>query len=161
MLNELERRGLKAVVSVAVKEAGGQENCTAISSRIRRAAAFSDYANVEHPARHIPLDVAIEIDRFNRNGRLVRAGARLLGYLLIPMPRPRMDGSKVEVLAATIKETGEAVAAIAPYLDEASNRLPSPSHRCHTIRQIDEAIEALLAARARLDPPKSDDEGGE
>lgn len=49
MLTDLERRALKSVVGHAVKTAGGQENCVNVTTRIQRAAAFSDYANHAYP----------------------------------------------------------------------------------------------------------------
>lgn len=159
MLNDLERRGLKSVVRVAVKEAGGQENCAAVSSRIKRAAAFSDYGNDEVADRHIPLDVAVEIDRFNKNGRIVRAAARTLGFLLVAMPSRRVAGSTFDVLTTAIKEGSEGVAAVTPLLAAGHDATLSPARREHTITQIDEAIEAFLELRARLQPPA--DEGDE
>lgn len=159
MLTDIERRGLKAVVTLAVKEAGGQENCAGLG-RIKRPAAFSDYGNRAVEDRHIPLDVAVEIDRFNSNGRLIRAAARLLGFLLIPMPRRDDRLTVVQAAVEVAKEGSEAIAAVAPYLSPDS-RLPAPSAsmRAHSLRQIDEAIEAMLNIRALLDPPQ--DDGGE
>lgn len=158
MKDDLDFRGLKAVTRVAVKEAGGQENCAAISKRIQRPAAFSDYANPEIPERVIPLDVAIELDRFNKNGRLIRFAARMLGYLMVPMPRLKRAATTAEALAKVVKESSEAMASIAPFIDQAHMK-PSQTQRAYAIKQIDEMIEAGLEMRAMLEPPASDEEG--
>jgi hypothetical protein len=156
-MQDIERRGLKAVTAIAVKEAGGQENCAAVSGRIKRAAAFSDYANPEHPERVIPLDVAVELDAFNRNGRLIRAAARLVGFDLIPLPSARMERTASSALLRMVKENSEATGAAADcaaLLDVGKS--PSAAQRMTALRELDEASEAILAMRARLMP-----EGGE
>lgn len=145
VLTSLDRKELKGVVRLAVKEAGGQENCANVSGRIDRAAAFSDYANNELDNRHMPIDVAVEIDQFNANARIVSAMARMLGYELRPIEADPARSDE-DALLATAKESTEAVATI---WAAKADGIITQAERAEGTKQIDEAIRALHALRAR------------
>lgn len=145
MLTDLERRNLKARVGMAVKLAGGQDNAANVSARIDRPATFSDYANPSVGNRHVPIDVAVEIDQFNGQPLIVGAAARMLGYELVHLPG---TSRSMTALALSIKEGAEAIAAISEMIDEGA-RTPGPD-RERIVREIDEAVRAFLEARARV-----------
>lgn len=151
MLTALDRKQLKGVVRLAVREAGGQENCANVSGRIDRAAAFSDYGNPEHDNRHMPIDVAVEIDQFNGNTRIVGALAHMLGQQLTPIEADDVETDE-HALLLTAKESTEAVATIwAAKADGVITR----AERAEGTKQIDEAIRALHTLRAMWN--RSDD----
>ena len=154
MIGPLFRTQLKGVVKLAVHEAGGQENCANVSGRIRRAAAFSDYANPQLDDRHIPLDVAVELDSFNGNGRILRAAAALLGFVLVRLPEVTRSGTRLGRLTGqAMKETADVFASLGDALDD---QKLTPGELVHLERQIDEAQEKLemlrLQARAEVEP---------
>lgn len=152
MLSHTFRTELKGVVKLAVVEAGGQENCANVSQRIKRPAAFSDYANSAIDDRHLPVDVAIELDAFNGNGRIVGAMARLLGYMLVKLPQVVSSGTRLGRLTGqAMKETADVFATLGDALDD--HEL-SPAELANLETQIDEAqtkLEMLrLQARAEV-----------
>ena len=155
MLTETERLGLKAVSAEAFTAAGGQEACASISTRIKSHNAFSEYGNPEHPGRYVPVDVALEVDRYNlRRGvkapLLVRHLAGLLGFDLVMKPTVAKLTSSMSTLTHVAKEGYEAVAALADYIDSGNKATATQQRKA--IKEIDEAIEALYAARARIAP---------
>lgn len=145
MLNELQRLEIKGVTRLAVVEAGGQENAANVT-RIRRAATFSDYAHADRPDV-IALDVAIELDQFNGNGRLIGKAADLLGFALFRRPSVALPASDEAGLLACARESTEALAAGWAAL---ADGIRTDAERRHEIQQIDEAIASLLQRRAWL-----------
>lgn len=147
-MNPLFRRELKGVVKLAVVEAGGQENCANISSRIRRPAAFSDYANLAVEERHIPLDVAVELDAFNGNGRLIRAAAGLLGFVLVRLPEVARGVTHLgRVTAQAMKECSDVFSRLAEALDDGHI---DDAEMAGLEREIDEAIEKLVKLKMQV-----------
>lgn len=151
MLTDHERKGLKVIVGLAVKLAGGQENATNIASRIARHATFSDYGNTRLLDRQVPADVAVEIDQFNGKPLIVAKMAEMLGYKLVTLPRTRIAGSETGALVRLIKECGEAITAVSEQLQFGmpTHKLPD---RDKVLKELDEAIEAALEVRDRLSP---------
>lgn len=155
-MSHLLRTRLKGVVRLAVTEAGGQENCANVSSRIRRAAAFSDYANPALDDRHIPLDVAVELDGFNGNGRIIGAAAAELGFLLVPVPQaPAGRAAMGREIARALKETSEVFVAMADALSD--GRISSDDSR-RVATEIDEALARLAGLKLQV---AAEVEGGE
>lgn len=150
MLTDLDRNGIKAKVGLAVKLAGGQENAANVTTRIARHATFSEYGNARLVDRHVPIDVAIEIDQFNGRPMIIAHAAALLGFKLVSLPSARIAGSEMGALVRLIKEAGEALTAI-------SDRM-SVGAQAHTVtdqavlKELDEMIEAALEVRERLSP---------
>ncbi len=152
MLSHMFRTELKGVVKLAVVEAGGQENCANVSTRIKRAAAFSDYANPGIEDRHLPIDVALELDGFNGNGRIVGAMARALGFVTVRLPQVARSGTRLGRLTGqAMKETSDVFATLGDALDD--HEL-SVAELANLETQIDEAqakLEMLrLQARAEV-----------
>lgn len=142
MLSAMFRREIKGVVKLAVVEAGGQENCANVSTRIRRAAAFSDYANPALDDRHIPLDVAIELDAFNGNGRILRAAARCLGFVLVRLPEVALTGTRLgRITAQAMKECSDVFSRLGEALDDGEI---TPIELAQIDREIDEAVVKLV-----------------
>jgi len=157
MIGPLFRRELKGVVKLAVVEAGGQENCANVSGRIRRAAAFSDYANPALEDRHIPLDVAVELDAFNGNGRILGAAAALIGFVLARLPEVALGESRLgKVTARAMKECAEVFSHLATMLEDervVASELPAFE------KEVDEAIAKLmrLKLQARAEAERHED----
>lgn len=146
MVSKLERTKLKGVVRLAVKEAGGQENAANVSDRIKRAASFSEYANLELDDRQMPIDVAVEIDSFNGNHRILAAMAAMVGCFVVPMPGVAAADSTETGLLKVAKESTEAIAA--GWAARADGAITA-NERAAVGKEIDEAIVALMALRAR------------
>jgi hypothetical protein len=148
MLSAMFRRELKGVVKLAVVEAGGQENCANVSGRIHRPAAFSDYANPAIDERHIPLDVAVELDAFNGNGRIIGAAARALGYVLVQLPEIAKAGSRLgRVTAQAMKECADVFAQLGTVLED--DRI-TRAEVVTVEREIDEAIVRLVRLKLQV-----------
>lgn len=154
MLSHMFRTELKGVVKLAVVEAGGQENCANVSARIKRAAAFSDYANPAIEDRHLPIDVALELDAFNGNGRIVGAMARALGFLLIRVPQGRGPAKVMEASGRSAQEMGALMMELGQAL--ADGHLDGPERAA-----IHERIRHLQVDLAELDAAVDVEAGGE
>lgn len=151
MLSLTFRRELKGVVKMAIADAGGQENCANVSGRIKRHVAFSEYANLSLDDRHIPLDVAVEVDAFNGNGRIIGAAARMLGFVLVKLPHVAVSGSRLgRVTAQAMKETSEVFSTLGDALED---DVLSPPELADLEGHIDDAIVKLvkLKMQARLE----------
>jgi len=160
MLDELQRRTLKLRVHEAIRLAGGQENAVNVSGRIKRPTAFSEYGNPKEPDRHIPIDVAIEIDAFNPEPLITAAMAEQLGFGLVSLPGTRLRGSPMGALALAIKEAAESIAAVSDVT--ATGAELNPRRRDKAIKELRESVAASLEAIARLeqmrDASSGDDE---
>ena len=145
MLTELERRALKSVVGLAVKTAGGQENAVNVTTRIHRAAAFSDYANVALEDRHCPIDVAVELDQFNAEPVILKAMARLAGHVLVKLPAATSsDQPLARISGRAMKEVADVFATLGQQLEDAVlTSVEGPL----LDREIDEAVEMLLTLK--------------
>lgn len=158
MLKSMFRTELKGVVKLAVVEAGGQENCANVSSRIKRAAAFSDYANPAHDDRHIPLDVALELDAFNGNGRILKAAVAMLGFVMVRLPDVMLSGSKLgRVTAQAMKECSDVFSDMGEMLEDGK---VTPRELAVFERDADEAIAMLarLKLQVRAEAVGGDDD---
>lgn len=153
MLTDLERKALKGVVKLAVKEAGGQENAINVTTRITRAAAFSDYANPDLGDRHMPIDVAVELDQFNNKPTILSAMARMAGHVVVRLPEVVNANSALgRVTAEALKEVSDVFSTLGGQLaDGVLTKVEGP----YLESEIDQAIEKLLAlklqARAVMD----------
>jgi hypothetical protein len=145
MLSDLERRALKNVVGHAVKLAGGQENAVNVTSRISRAAAFSDYANAALEDRHCPIDVAIELDQFNVEPLILKTMARMTGQALIPLPRITASDTPLgRITGEAMKEVSDVFGTLGRQLEDGTlSAIEGPFLE----REIDEAVEKLLALK--------------
>ncbi len=145
MLSDLERKALKNIVGHAVKLAGGQENAVNVTSRISRAAAFSDYANLALDDRHCPIDVAVELDQFNPEPLILRTMARLAGQALIPLPRISTSDSPLgRVTGEAMKEVADVFATLGRALDDGTF---TQKEEQRLEGEIDEAVEKLLTLK--------------
>ncbi len=149
MISDVQRRTLKVEVHKAVALAGGQENAVNVNGRIKRPTAFSEYGNPNEPDRHIPVDVAVELDQFNPEPVIVRAMARLLGYGLVSLPGARLRGSTMGALALAIKESAESIAAVSDVTSMGSELTPRVREKA--IKELREAVAAGIEALARLE----------
>lgn len=97
--------------------------------------------------------VAMLTDRFKTPAAAVFL-ARKLGCELVPIRPGIHAGTPLNALAHMVKETSEAVSAVADWAQqpEATTR----NRRRQVITEIDQAIEALLEVRARIAPAPED-----
>lgn len=141
------RRGLKRVVKLAVHR-GGQEALASVSGRIRRAAAFSDYGNEDIPDRHMPIDVAVEVDLYNGRPLILTAMAKLLGCIVVSMPNVVLTGTKLGRLTGeAMRETGEVFSELGDILDDGkvtSDEVPGFENH------VDDAIAKLVALKLQV-----------
>jgi len=149
MLDDVQRRTLKLSVHEAIRLAGGQENAVNVSGRIKRPTAFSEYGNPKEPDRHIPIDVAIEIDAFNPEPVITAAMAGALGYGLVSLPSAKVRGSEMGALARSIKEAAESISALSEAMSYGGK--PRAEVRAKAIKELRESVAASLEAIARLE----------
>lgn len=148
MIAPMFRTVLKGVVKLAVVEAGGQENCANVSGRIKRAAAFSDYANPALEDRHIPLDVALELDAFNGNGRILKAAVAMLGYVMVRLPDVALGGSKLgRVTAQAMKECADVFSDMGQMLEDGKI---TPAELAVFEKDADEAIAMIMRLKLQV-----------
>lgn len=147
------RRWLKKIVKGSVRKAG-QEALASISTRIQRAAAFSDYGNTELPDRHMPIDVAIEVDAYNGDQRIIEAMARLLGCIVVKLPASSLLGSKLGKLTGdAMREVGDVFSKLGEILDDRKITLAELGE---FEREADEAIARIVALKLQV---KAETEG--
>lgn len=108
---------VKPATARASDDAGGDKVLAAVSSRISHGTRFSEYSSFEYPNRVVPLDVAIEVDRFALSqGKAAHHSnllAEELGMLLVPRPTGDLTEYDVAAVCKIIAEVGEATAAFA------------------------------------------------
>lgn len=108
---------VKPATARASEDAGGDKVLAAVSSRISHGARFSEYSSFEFPNRVVPLDVAIEVDRFALSqGKAAHHGnllAEELGMLLVPRPTGDLSHCDMAALCKISTESAEAIAAFA------------------------------------------------
>ena len=109
-MNPLFRTELKGIVRLAIAEAGGQENAANVSGRIKRHSAFSEYGNADIAERVMPIDVAVELDSFNGNARIIGAMARMVGHVVVKAPDASMALNDMAALCRLATESSEAIA---------------------------------------------------
>lgn len=146
-MNSMFRTELKGVVKLAIAEAGGQENAANISGRIKRHSAFSEYANAEVAERVMPIDVAVEIDAFNGNARIVGAMARQIGHVVVKAPAAALATCDVSALCRLATESAEAVA---EFGKARADGVITPAEARDVRRQLHEMVVAALELDARL-----------
>lgn len=156
-LSDLQRRNLKSWVRTAVECAGGQVNAANVSGRIDRPESFSDYGNAEQPARHCPIDVAVDIDLFNGDPIITRHMAELLGYGLVKLPTPHTRGAVMGALARSIKEAADSISALSDV--SADGHEKCTKHIDRAIREVEESIIASLEVVSRLKQMREDSNG--
>ncbi|WP_375549470.1 hypothetical protein ABWI01_03505 [Oceanicaulis alexandrii] len=95
----------------------------------------------------LPIDRAVEFDRFLGEPVHLRAMATLLHCTVIPLPEidPSAQGS--QALAALFKELGEAVGKAGETLED-NGRLDAGDDLVGLIDSLDEAMEAAASVRA-------------
>lgn len=132
-----ERLELKGVVRHALDQAGVR--AFALATRVEPG-KLSEYADPNRPDRHMPIDVALDLDKDLKAPTVVAMLAELLGYELVQaetLPSRDVDGRDTATIA---KETGDVVQKLAAAL--ADFRIDS--HERREIRgEIAEAMRAL------------------
>ncbi|WP_223478723.1 phage regulatory CII family protein [Oricola indica] len=142
-----DRLALKAAVRLALKRVGGGD-CFCHATRVG-APALSNYANANRDDSHMPLDVALDLDRDAGAPIVVGALARLNGYRLVPL-QAAGSAPDLEDIATIARETGDVVSALATALVDGG---VDSREAADIRREIEEANAALNRLAAKLTGP--------
>ncbi|MEW6092224.1 MAG: phage regulatory CII family protein [Pseudomonadota bacterium] len=140
-------RGIKAATRMLVRDAGGLELAAKVT-RVERA-ALSRY---ENPAaeQFLPVDVLLDLEAANGEAHVTRFLARAQGHVLIELPKLDGTGAFGEHLGAIAKECGEAIAVVGEALAAGGTITAEEVRELDILREIDEAVEKLMALRTAL-----------
>ena len=147
LVNEQEINRIKGTTRLSVVDAGGAETCTEFT-RLKRHQAFSEYGNITCRGHVVPLDVAVAIDRFNGNYRLLRTHSELLGCAVVPLPAVFGTGPVAISLGQATKEAGDVITSVGLALMD--NKI-TPKEAAKSRKEIREAVMALLTLDAVLE----------
>ena len=153
LVNEQEINRIKSVTRLGVVDAGGAETCIEIT-RLKRHQTFSEYGNIECPGHVVPLDIAVAIDRFNGNYRLLRTHAELLSCAVVSLPAVLGTGAVAMSLGQATKEAGDVITSVGLALSDGTI---TPREAAKSRKEIREAVQALLTLDAVLE---REQEGG-
>ncbi|MFN4229814.1 phage regulatory CII family protein [Parvibaculum sp.] len=139
--------GLKAATRMLIREAGGLELASKVT-RVERA-ALSRYEN-PNEGRFAPVDVVLDLEAANGSCHVTRFLAREQGHVLIELPRLEGTGEWGRHLGDIAKECGEAIAVVGQALAQGGTITAEEVRELHITREIDEAVEKLIALRTAL-----------
>ena len=142
---------VKPATARASDDVGGDKVLAAVTSRIKHSARFSEYASFEQPNRVVPLDAAIEIDRYSLSqGRAPQHGnllAEELGMLLVPRPFGNLSDCDMAALCKISTESAEAIAAFAA---ARADGVTTPEEAAQVRQKIADAQTAFAELDERL-----------
>lgn len=149
LAEDAELRRLKAATAEAVKLSGGSQ----FESRTRvRRAALSKYGArpgaTTEPDAYMPLDVALELDRYNGAPLIAATLAGMLGYRLVPEAQAEAEELQLSDAAAIAKETGDVVNALLAVLT--AGKEISAADRQAILKEITEAKQALWRLTGKI-----------
>lgn len=149
MMSAPELLTLKASQRRQVMLSGGQEGCALVPGiRVKRHQAYSEYGDSGLTERHMGIDLVVSLTRDSGQPEVLRAAAALTGYLLVKAPEAGpAGGALMRAGGAALKEVGEVTALVGRLLVD----LTSITDAGQLMREIDEAVPALLALRAQLE----------
>lgn len=107
LTTDAERRHLKGLTKAVLAGVNGGD-AFAPSTRVEKA-ALSKYGSNSFPDHFIPLDVAIELDRFADAPALIGAAAAMLGFRLVPAAEVAEAELCVADAQSVAKEAGDVV----------------------------------------------------
>lgn len=142
---EQDRLSIKASVSRALKMAGGAASFQH-STRLHESNLSRD-ASPQGEDHHLPLDVALDLDRECGAPVILSEMARLLGYRLAPMRSETMSDIALtdisRLMSASHKTNASLLAAI-------EDNTVTPSEAKSVAKDIDATIRELTLMRGRL-----------
>ena len=147
-----EKQALKVATRRLVAAVGGQE-AAVLFTRFTRHQALSDFGNPapEHAHRFAPIDAVADMESISHGTPghpvVTRQLARLAGYALVPLPRPRGEAADFAGhLQAVIRESAD----VTVHLSSRLRTAPSPEDVGTLRREVAEAIQALVELDAAL-----------
>ena len=147
-----DKQALKAATRRLVAAVGGQEAAVSFTRFVRHQ-ALSDFGNPagEHAARFIPADAIADLEALTHGTPghpvVTRTLARLQGFDLVPLPKPRSGPTDfAEHLQAIIRETADVTVSLSCRLRDTPNAADVAELR----REITEAQQALVELDAAL-----------
>lgn len=146
LIDDSERRRLKSITFSQISAVGGGEAFEP-STRVKQA-ALSNYGNKAVPDKFIPLDVAIELDRFAPAPLLIGTAAAMLGFRLEPIGPTASDVIGLADAQSVAKETGDVVNLLLTLLS--SGKSLDEAGRRALVKEATEAIAPLYQLVAKL-----------
>ena len=147
-----EKQALKVATRRLVAAVGGQE-AAVLFTRFTRHQALSDFGNPapEHAHRFAPIDAVADMESISHGTPghpvVTRQLARLAGYALVPLPRPRGEAADFAGhLQAIIRESADVTMDLSLHLQKD----PGPAEAAKIRTEIAEAIQALVELDAAL-----------
>lgn len=140
---------LKAATRRLVSECGGQESAALIEGMpITRHQSFSEAGSPAHPDRMLRVDVAVLLEADCGKPLVTAAMAKANGYALVSLHRVLAGRDPLgRITAQAMKETSEVFVRLGQALDDG---VLSSAEGAHLDREIDEAIDKLLALKAQV-----------
>jgi len=141
---------LKAATRRLIEACGGQESAVLIPGMpISRHQSFSEAGNAAQPDRFLRIDVAALMEADCGRPLVTAELARATGHVLVPMPSIAAQRSPLgKITAQAMRETSEVFAGMGQALEDG---VLTAIEGAQLDREIDEAIEKLLALRAQVD----------
>lgn len=148
---------LKAATRRLVEACGGQESAALIPGMpITRHQSFSEAGHPAHADRFLRIDVATMLEADCGLALVTAEMAKATGHVLVPLPRIAATRSPLgRITAQAMKETSEVFARLGGFLEDG---VLSSNEGAQLDREIDEAIEKLLALKAQVDFEAGGDE---
>tara|TARA_Y100000815_G_scaffold169233_2_gene153585 strand:+ start:5164 stop:5616 length:453 start_codon:yes stop_codon:yes gene_type:complete len=143
-ITDQELRGLKTTVALALKAVGGgsafQQATRVLAPELSKYSTHAD-------ERHMPIDIAVELDRLSGEPSVIRHAAGLLGFDLKARASAPGEAPTPELMASATKECLDvfqtwALAIADGQLDHAD--------RVAIQREIQEAMRALTSLSDRI-----------
>ncbi|MCA0027366.1 MULTISPECIES: hypothetical protein [unclassified Mesorhizobium] len=145
LTTDAERRHLKGLTRTVLAGVNGGD-AFAPSTRVEKA-ALSKYGSNSFPDHFIPLDVAIELDRFGDAPALIGAAAAMLGFRLVPAGEAAGEEISVAASQSVAKETSDVVNLLLNLL--AQRKHIDAADRRDILKEVTEAVAALYRVAAR------------
>ncbi|MBZ9822316.1 hypothetical protein [Mesorhizobium sp. CA4] len=147
LTTDAERRHLKGLTRTVLAGVNGGDAFSPVT-RVEKA-VLSKYGSISFPDHFIPLDVAVELDRFADAPTLIGGAAAMLGYRLVPTGDAD-DAHQLTVADAqsVAKETSEVVTLLLTLL--ASGKKLDAADRQSVMKEVVEAKASLYRVVNKL-----------
>jgi hypothetical protein len=141
---------LKAATRRLIEACGGQESAVLIPGMpIARHQSFSEAGSAAQPDRFLRIDVAALMELDCGQPLVTAELARASGHVLVPLPRIAAQRSPLgRITAQALKETSDVFSRLGGFLEDGTLTFAESTQ---LDKEIDEAIEKLLALKAQAD----------
>ncbi|MBA5778225.1 hypothetical protein H2509_13940 [Stappia sp. F7233] len=159
--SENERRALKSAVRMQLRQCGGQDSAASIT-RVsqQQLSAYGNADNERHENEHMPIDVLLDLT-LDAGPVALTEICRLSGGAFVQLPSTHSDGVWAAEIGRAVKEGGEAAAKLCEALATGGTITAEEIRELDIVREISEAIEALIALRQHCNRVINAGEGDE